>query len=229
MSLLPFEDVVERASSLFGHHPDGDRRDQLEQHYNADPQLFTTRLDDVERLYREGGVRSGWGLLLSKLRDPGRAAHTTTATVDAAGYRAQQLGIAEIFVRNAGHQYDLDDCLDELFGTHTPPRGRLRAWPELKPQLRALWHAEQPRTEALLAEQAEAARSHRENRRITDNPQLQDQALRAHLDRVLAAAAGDRQNAGSRARLQAGAASPASDDSHQAILDSLNDDTPLAA
>jgi hypothetical protein len=67
--------------------------------------------------------------------------------------RARNIHLAERFIATAGLFMPESELMDELFGA----RGRLRAWPELKPRMVDAWLAHQPQAELVDVERAERA------------------------------------------------------------------------
>lgn len=143
-----WSETYQHATEAFGQMPRPEDEATILEHWERNPELIITLIDQVARDVHSGKAKWGWSTLAARLqRGPVR-----DSVVTGAGERKRREHAAEIWIRHAGLYFDREtEIEDELFGA----TGLLHAYskdPELRERMIELYRAERPRGET--AEQA---------------------------------------------------------------------------
>lgn len=177
-------EMRDRAIALFnGDTPGATIEATVLQHFRDHPGRVLTLIETIGRRVTEGQIRSGWAILAHELE---QTPPDVKATDDVD--RAKQIQLAEAWVRKTGAYVDSEaELIDELYGD----RGRLRNWPETKPQIVALWNEQRPRfataeQEAVerQARQADTLERLRKASRGAPNPDQHAELVQAEVERA---------------------------------------------
>jgi hypothetical protein len=169
-----WEDLaLETAERFGGTLPHPDTAAQIAAVYERAPHAVEKAIDRVALEYEQGGIRSPWGILRSRVKQ----ITTSEATATRANERDKTIARAEQWMRNAGMHYDSEqELLDELYGE----RGRLRDHPDTRQRMLALWTELRPIGEQLDQDAIDRGTRYQEQRerlRGIQPPETPDQRL----------------------------------------------------
>lgn len=185
MTTYTWDETKSRALEAFnGETPGATLENTIVQHFAENPVRVNDHITTIEKRIANGAnIRSPWAILRTELEQPAAAVNATDVAARGAAIRQ-----AEHWIRHAGGYIDRESELeDELYGD----LGKLRHWPDTKPQLLALWRKERPKFQA--AEAAELERAHAQaqlRRRLTKasrgapNPDAQAALVQAEVERA---------------------------------------------
>jgi hypothetical protein len=144
--MIEWEDLVlETAERFGGTIPHPDTSNAIARVYAHAPQAVTNAIDRIALEYQDGGIRSPWGILKSRVQQ----IQTTERTTNRANNRDKAIACAEQWVRNAGIHFDREsELIDELYGD----RGMLREHQDTRDRILELWRELRPIGEQIEAE-----------------------------------------------------------------------------
>lgn len=164
--MIEWEDLQYKTAERYGGQlPHPDTAAAIGAAYHRNPATVIRIIDRVATEYAEGGVRSPWGVLKSRVENIRATSHAAGKADNA----EKAITRAEQRIRNELLHYDLwAEVEDELFGD----RGTLRAHdtPQLRQRMHTHWAELRPLGEAVELEHETRMRQWAEQQAARQNP-----------------------------------------------------------